>query len=457
VNLNAGLPVEIIASRYHPVNVAQSGGRYDIELAGKTTPMDHDFELIWKPVATAAPEAMAFSETIDGEPHFLLMVMPPSVEAVGDEYMPREMIFIIDTSGSMHGTSIGQAKRALGRALKRLRAGDRFNVIAFSSLPKPLFADSVAVDATSLAAADRFVAALTANGGTEMRAALNVAFRNAPSETHLRQIVFITDGAVGNEDALFRLIDQRLQNGRLFTVGIGSAPNSWFMQKAAESGRGTYTMISALNEVGEKMDLLFEKIEKPQVTNISVVWPGGVEIDAYPGVIPDLYVNEPVTVKAKILGGLRDTDVVTISGNTIKGAWSRSLSLAPAESSPGIAALWARARIGTLMDSARQGADAGEIRDEIVATALQHHLVSKHTSLVAIDKTPARALGSPLRSDQVPNLMAYGQSTNAIFGFPATATPAARLQRFGLVCILAALLLMLFARTRRSRHRVFAH
>ena len=449
IDLNAGMPLEIIASRYHPVNVGQKSGRYDIALAGQTVPMDQDFELIWKPVAAAAPQAMAFTETIDGEPHYLLMVMPPSAESAAAHVMPREMIFVIDTSGSMHGTSIGQAKKALGRALQRLRAGDRFNVIAFSSQPNALFPSSVAVDTGSLSAADTFVAALQANGGTEMLSALELALGNPPAETHLRQVVFITDGAVGNEEELFKLIDRRLGNGRLFTVGIGSAPNSWFMRKAAETGRGTYTMISALNEVGEKMDLLFGKIEQPQVTNISIDWPGGVSIDAYPEVVPDLYVNEPVTVKAKITGVLRDTDVVGISGDAVDGAWFRELSLANGAKSPGIGALWARARIGELMDMGRRGTNSTEIRDEVVSTALKHHLVSKYTSLVAVDKTPARVAGELLRRDQVPNRMAYGQSSNAIFGFPATATNAARLQLLGMACILAALILVFLGRGRR--------
>ncbi|MDH3746813.1 MAG: marine proteobacterial sortase target protein [Gammaproteobacteria bacterium] len=456
IDLNVGVPLEIIASRYHPVNVAQQSGRYDIVLAGQTVPMDQDFELIWKPLAAAAPQAMAFTETIDGEPHYLLMVMPPSTESAAKQLMPREMIFIIDTSGSMHGTSIGQAKKALGRALKRLRAGDRFNVIAFSSQPNALFPTSVAVDSGSMSAADAFVASLQANGGTEMRAALELALGNPPAETHLRQVVFITDGAVGNEDELFKLIDRRLGNGRLFTVGIGSAPNSWFMRKAAETGRGTYTMISALNEVGERMDLLFGKIEQPQVTNISIDWPSGVIVDAYPDVVPDLYVNEPVSVKAKISGVVHDTDVVGISGNTVNGAWVRELAIADGADSPGVAALWARARIGELMDMGRRGADASEIRDEVVSTALKHHLVSKYTSLIAVDKTPARVAGELLRRDQVPNRMAYGQSSHAIFGFPATATNAAQLQLFGAACMLAAMFMLLLGRVRRRGQRALA-
>ena len=439
--LNAGMPLEIIASRYHPVNVGEANGSYTITLAGSRAPMDHDFELLWRPVPSETPRAMAFRETIEGEPHFLLMVVPPESDATAAAVMPREMIFVIDTSGSMHGVSLAQAKQALQRALTGLRPGDRFNVVEFNSYTNALFADSVAADSSNIALAQNFVRQLQANGGTEMYSALQFALRNAPDEALLRQIIFITDGAVGNEEGLFKLIEMKLAGARLFTVGIGSAPNSWFMRKAAEAGRGTFTIISALHEVGEKMDRLFRKLENPQVTNIEVHWPGGNDVESYPAVVPDLYRGEPVTIKARASSDFRPGDKVTVSGNSVIGGWSRDLPLVTKIESPGVGALWARARIADLHDQTRRGADAETTRAAIVTTALAHHLVSKHTSLVAVDKTPARVTGDPLLREQVGNLMPFGQSGSAIFGFPATATNAPLLRLTGLVALLAALLL----------------
>jgi len=399
---------------------------------------------------------MAFTETINGEPYYLLMVMPPSSDTASANVMPREMVFIIDTSGSMHGTSIVQAKKALRRALQGLRPGDRFNIIAFSSRPNPMSRSSVVANPQNLAKAESFVASLQASGGTEMRAALELALYLPPAESHLRQIIFITDGAVGNENELFKLIENKLGNGRLFTVGIGSAPNSWFMRKSAEVGRGTFTTISALHEVGEKMDRLFAKIEQPQVTNINVAWPGNVIAETYPSVVPDLYLGEPVTIKARIRGELRADARVGISGDSVGGAWFQEIELGSDQQSSGIGALWARARVSHLMDDQRRGANPDEIRDAIVETALRHHLVSKYTSLVAIDKTPVRAANDPMRNDQVPNLMAYGQNTNAIFGFPATATNATQMQLIGFSCFLTALMLMMTGRRRRRMNHAVA-
>lgn len=448
-NVNAGMPLEIIASRYHPVNVAEANGAYLVSLAGGQAPMDRDFELLWRPVPAAIPRAIAFTENIDGQPHYLLMVVPPESELVSGDTRLREMIFIIDTSGSMHGVSIEQAKQALQSALANLQPADKFNVIEFNSYTRPLFPASATADAANISLAINFVSQLHADGGTEMYPALDLALRTPALGGYLRQVIFITDGAVDNEEGLFTLIDAKLQGARLFTVGIGSAPNSWFMRKAAEAGRGTFTTISALHEVGEKMDRLFRKLESPQVTDIDVQWPSGVLVDSYPGVVPDLYLGEPITVKARASGAVRPGDVVRITGNSTGGAWSSELPLAGNVQSVGVGALWARARIAELFDQQRRGADAEQTRTAVVATALAHHLVSKYTSLVAVDKTPVRPSGDPLASKPVGNLAAHGQSGAAISGFPATATNAANLRLTGAVWLLLAMSLLVGPALRR--------
>jgi Ca-activated chloride channel family protein len=222
------------------------------------------------------------------------------------------------------------------------------------------------------------------------------------------------------------------------------------MRKAAELGRGTFVVISALHEVGEQMDRLFDKLANPQVTNIHVSWPGGVVTEAYPETIPDLYIGEPVTVRARASAPFQPGSAVRISGDSPAGAWTRELALEFDSEHPGIGALWARAKIAALHDEERRGGNKDELRKAVVDTAVGHHLVSKYTSLVAVDKTPARPAGSALARDNVPNLLPYGQSMNAIFGFPATATDAAVLQRRGLLTLLAGLLLLAVAALRRG-------
>jgi Ca-activated chloride channel family protein len=448
--IDAGMPLEIVASRYHPVDVSEDNGRYTVTLADDAVPLDHDFELVWRPVPSAAPRAMLFSETIAGQPHYLLMVVPPDTANEVPVSMPRELIFVVDTSGSMHGASIAQAKQALGRALDGLAAGDRFNIIDFNSSTRALYHQGVPADAANIAHARRFVERLEANGGTEMLPALGLALDAAGSAAWLRQVVFITDGSVGNEEELYSMIESRLGNARLFTVGIGSAPNSWFMRKAAELGRGSFVVISALHEVGEQMDRLFGKLANPQVTDINVGWPGGAVTESYPDIVPDLYVGEPVTVRARASTAFQPGSIVRVSGNSVAGAWARELTLDSDAEHPGIGALWARAKIAALHDQERRGGDAAALQKAVVDTAIGHHLVSKYTSLIAVDKTPVRPAGTALAREQVPNLLPYGQSMNAIFGFPATATDAGVLQRRGLLTLLAGLLLLVVTALRRN-------
>jgi Ca-activated chloride channel family protein len=400
---------------------------------------------LWRPVRSAAPRALAFGETAGGEPHLLLLLLPPDVAGneVRQGVMPRELIFVIDTSGSMHGVSIGQARLALKLALDGLDDRDMFNVIQFNSVTRALYPRSVRATPGNLADARQYVDGLEADGGTEMRPALELALAGPPPESYLRQVVFITDGSVGNESELFGVIEERLGDARLFTVGIGSAPNGWFMRKAAEAGRGTNVTIGALHEAGEKIARLFRKIEQPQLTGIRIEWPDSIEADAYPAVVPDLYAGEPIVLNVRLRRPPRPGDQLRITGRAPGGTWGAEIPLAGGLDAPGVAALWGRARVEALTDAESRGADAEVTRSAIVETALAHRLVTRYTSLVAVDRTPARAAEAMLKREQVPNLLPHGQSMRAIFGFPATATPAPGMRVAGSVAILLASLLLL--------------
>lgn len=453
------MPLEIVASRYHPVNVVpvadkDTSGRYRVTLADPNTPMDHDFELIWRPVPDNVARATMFTETLAGKPHFLLMMIPPDDASVALPRMARETIFVIDTSGSMHGLSIEQARKALELALDGLRPEDRFNVIQFNSVTHALYRVSVPATSENIDRARNYVQALSANSGTEMRPALELALRAPAAENHLKQIIFITDGSVGNELELFTLIETDLGSARLFTVGIGSAPNGWFMRKAAEAGHGSHTFVSSLHEIDEKMGQLFRKLENPRLTDIAIQWPDGVTVDAYPATVADLYAGEPIVVRARFSGEPRTGSQVTVTGNSVSGSWSSDIDIDATEEhsvagSAGVAALWARSRIEDLLDRELRGADPAETRQAVTDTAIEHHLVSKFTSLVAIDRTPVRPKGAGLNSELVPNLLPYGQSQNVIFGFPATATAAELRRMTGTACLLAALFIVWVQRKRR--------
>ena len=241
VDLNPGFALARLESPTHAITVGETAdGRHRVELASAVVAASRDFELAWTPDVGSAPGAALFTEVRDGGVYALLMVNPPQAES-GTPRAPREVVFVIDTSGSMEGTSIVQAREALQLALERLQPGDRFDVIEFNSSARALFGSPLPAEPATVARARAFVAGLKARGGTEMRAALELALKPGRSPGFVRQVVFLTDGAVGNESALFTLIRDRLGDRRLFTVGIGSAPNSHFMTKAAQFGRGSFT------------------------------------------------------------------------------------------------------------------------------------------------------------------------------------------------------------------------
>jgi len=408
VNLNAGFPINQVNSPYHDIHTAhQAEGQAIVQLAQGQVPTDRDFNLTWTVDSGYSPKAALFNEEIDGEMYHLVMLMPPTDGVAGNQHLAREVIYIIDTSGSMGGTSITQAKAALTMALQRLRAIDTFNVIQFNSITDTLFSQAQVASQSNINRALRYVDSLYATGGTEMYPAIEKALQQGHDEERVRQVIFLTDGSVGNETQLFTLIKEKLGDSRLFTVGIGSAPNSFFMTRAAEFGRGTYTFIGSTGEVQDKMLDLFSKLETPVLTDLSVRFPAGVQAEVWPNRIPDLYLGEPVVIAAKTTN---HNGTIQISGNRANSNREIELPLIGGQA---------------LMDSMVEGADKDAVKAEVINVALQHHLVSKYTSLVAVEKTPSRPLWDALNKREIPNNLPHGSTMGQVVGSLAqTATDA---------------------------------
>ncbi len=396
---------------------------------------NRDFELTWTLAPGAAPQAAMFTQQRGGTEYALLMVVPPqptATERAAYEGMPRETILVVDTSGSMQGASIQQARLALEHALDTLTPRDRFNVLEFNSSTRPMLPAAVPATAENLGRAKAWVRDLKANGGTEMVGALTFALTGVDTPGYLRQVIFITDGAVGNEDALFRLIAERLGTSRLFTVGIGSAPNSHFMTKAAQFGRGTFTYIGDVREVQEKMATLFAKIEAPVLRDVAIRWPDGTPVETFPARVPDLYLGEPVLVAAAAKAPLGTVVVTGMRGNL---PWSVALTPPLERNAAGVGALWARAKIATLMDEITRGGDPSQGRAQVVSVALEHHLVSAYTSLVAVDQAPT-APGGNVKTAMVRASLPQGWAAGT--QLPQTDTAATLQLLLGVLALLAA-------------------
>src|SRR6266481_2210990 len=428
VRLQAGFPLGDVKSHHHSVKVdAPDNATRVIRLAEGPVPADRDFELTWKPAAEAAPSVGLFREHVGDADYLLAFVTPPAVGEAERKPLPREVIFVIDNSGSMGGTSIVQAKASLIYALGRLQPTDRFNVIRFDHTMDVLFPATVPADAGHIGSATSFVTALQAAGGTEMVPAMQAALTdNVGSDANnVRQVVFLTDGAIGNEQQLFETITAMRGRSRVFMVGIGSAPNTFLMTRAAELGRGAFTHIGSVDQVEERMRGLFAKLENPAVTGLSAKFSDS-HADITPAVIPDIYRDEPLVLAAKLdklLGS------VEIKGRIADRPWVVTLPIANAAEGKGLSKLWARRKISDaeVARSMRQ-VSPEESDKSILALALEHQLVTRLTSLVAVDQTPSRPDGAPLQLAELPINLPAGWDFEKVFG-ERPKLPAAPMER----------------------------
>jgi Ca-activated chloride channel family protein len=420
VRLDTGFRLEAIRSPSHPVDVEARPRRiYEIGLQTGAAPADSDFILEWTPVVGDRPTAALFHENWEGEDYALVMVMPPSPKLAERARLSRETIFVIDTSGSMDGASIIQARNALDLAVSRLRPEDSFNIIRFDSTFSKLYPESRQAHAQSIDEARQWVSQLRARGGTEMQAALGAALTQDAERSAVRQVIFITDGAVGNEASLFQTIRDRLGRSRLYTIGIGSAPNSHFMAKAAQFGRGTSTTISRPAQVEQKMNELFAKLDSPVLHDLEIDWDvSGVEM--WPARIPDVYLGEPIVVAARMpsRGGQ-----IRVKGR--RGGENVTLQLPLVGGSPesGIARLWARRKVKSLVDSLLDGAELDRVSEEVTTLGIRHHIVTRWTSLVAVDVTPTRPVGVELDTWALPSLLPKGWTLRGLFGRAPASDP----------------------------------
>ncbi|MBT8119671.1 MAG: marine proteobacterial sortase target protein [Gammaproteobacteria bacterium] len=417
--LDAGASLYDLSSSYHPININQtSENRYSISTIGDSINADRDFELVWKAQLNSTPQISAFTQDNnkagnDASNYTMVTLLPPDLSHLQQRIQARDVVFVIDISGSMAGTSIDQAKASLITALDGLSSIDRFNIIWFNDDTGSLFPETIDATAEYKNYAKRFIDNLDADGGTEMKPALQHALSGQETFSRFRQVIFITDGNINNEIELFDVIDRQLGNSRLFTIGIGSAPNSYFMRKAARKGRGTFTYIGDINEVHAKTTALLKKIENPALINIQLMIDGSSdhgEYEVFPKTIADLYAGETAMLVFK---GKGVPDHITIMGDYGNNEWQASAKLR-ATTKDGIRVAWAREKIASLMDQLHQAStrsgkkkDNQSIQQQITETALQHHLVSRFTSMVAVDITPANSDGMLYR-ERLKNNLPHG-------------------------------------------------
>lgn len=435
ISLRTGFPVVNLESSYHAITKQiLDSNHYQIELADRTVSANRDFVLNWRPQITHEPQAALFTQEKDKNKYALLMLMPPEIDWTAQQSLHKEMIYVIDTSGSMSGESIQQAKQALLLGLDQLNGEDWFNIIQFNSFAEAFSAQALPARENNIDRAKAYVNSLHANGGTEMASALNAALMNVQESERIRQIIFLTDGSVGNEADLFKIIKNKLKDSRLFTVGIGSAPNSYFMSEAASLGRGTFTYIGKINEVKQKMSDLLEKLNHPVLRDVALVWQDEVKVDYWPNPVRDLYIGEPLIVSLKLADKQKQ---ITIQGKTNQNDWSTTLPITNGGQATGLNVLWARNKIQSLNQQLSRGVDSNEIKQSVTKLGLEHHIVTQHTSLIAVDVTPTKPNEITSKDRAIPVKKPHGWQMQ----IPQGATPAQMYLILGLLLLFTGLLL----------------
>ena len=429
INMDIGLELVDINAKYHQVNIENPAfGQYSIVLKPQQA-INRDFVLEFKPLQIAQAQAALFTQQAkNGEQFALAMLMPPSDSFTQSQRLPREMVFVVDTSGSMYGQSIKQAKKALFYALSLLDSDDSFNIVSFNNEVAAMSETPLIASDFNLRRARRFIYNLQADGGTEIKGALDAVLDGMQFEGFVRQVVFLTDGSVSNEDQLFKHIAHTLGDSRLFTVGIGSAPNRFFMRRAADIGKGTYTFISSAHDVQPKMQQLFDKLAHPAMTNLALTNKNGESLDFWPSPLPDLYFAEPIMVAIK----LDNTDAITFTGQTAHGEFKVKLNPQASSKATGIDKLWARQKIKSLLLYNQQSV----VKQQVQQLALEHQLLSPFTAFIAIEETTIKEVAK--QSTQVANTMPQGMSMR----LPQTDGQSKMHIVFGALLLLGGLLLV---------------
>ncbi|MCR4314772.1 MAG: VIT domain-containing protein [Planctomycetes bacterium] len=417
LEIDAGLPIQKFECKSHLIEATHEDGSptMSVRLANREGVVaNSDFDFLF---VTAQPEAEASMLTYKGdEGSFFMITIEPPVEISGDVAVGREMIFVLDCSGSMEGAPLEKSKEAVRHALDEMNPQDTFNIIRFSDGADGFRNRPVPNSRENRVAAGRYLSRLEGLGGTEMIEGIKAALDFPHDSAKMRIVCFFTDGYIGNDNEILGAIDARLGDTRLFSFGIGSSVNRYLLDEMANVGRGSVTYVRPDEPSESAVNRFYEKIHSPVLYKVEVDFRGiGGATDVYPSRIPDLFVGQPIVItgRAENLGVTRNPPQLTISGQMRGERWSRRVEINETGDARAhaIAYIWARDKIADLSTqltknqfAQRYGRQApvesSLLIEEITKTALDFQIVSQFTSFVAIDSEGGRQDMPSTRIDQ---------------------------------------------------------
>jgi Ca-activated chloride channel homolog len=437
VTLDAGLPIGNLASPTHEIDMQwNSGSRATVRLKDQQSIPNKDFILRYQTGGEHIQDALLAHHDPGGD-YFLLLLQPPAKIGAADA-TPKELVFVLDTSGSMMGFPIEKAKEAMLLALDGLYPNDTFNLITFSGDTEILFPQALPATRENVAMAKMFLQSRSGHGGTEMMKAIRAALEPAAGSGRVRVVCFMTDGEVGNDMEILAEV-QKHPASRVFAFGIGSSVNRFLLDGMALMGRGEVEYVGLKNDGSAAARRFWQRVRDPLLTDVEIDWGGLPVTDVYPKRIPDLFGAKPVIVTGRYTGPLHGRIQLRAKAGMFPVTREIAVDLGGTGARhDALASLWARQRIADLMSQDyggyHHGAMRPDLREQITETAMQHGIASQFTSFIAVEERIVTVGGKARKVEvpaELPEGMAYeglgraqpGVGHGAVIGGFAAGTP----------------------------------
>ena len=446
VAIDTGIPIQALTSPSHALAVDyENPGRAVIALSGEDrTAGDRDFILNYRLQGKAIESGLMLHRG-DKENFFLLMAQPPE-RVTPAQIPPRDYIFIVDISGSMHGFPLDTSKKLMSELLPALRPSDRFNILFFAGGSTMLAEHSLPATKANIRRALTMMNGQRGGGGTRMLEVIQRAMSIPAADEISRSFVVITDGYVSIELDAFQHVRDNLNHANFFAFGIGSSVNRFLIEGLARAGRGEPFVVTDPRTAAATAERFQRYIQSPVLTGIELDF-GDLEVyDVEPQTAPDLLAERPLIVFGKWRGEPGGT--VTVRGYGGDGEFVRAMPVPTGSeltANPALRYLWARDRVASLGDFEKLAPNAERAR-QITTLGLTYNLLTAYTSFVAVDTEIANATGESETVKQ-PLPLPQGVSNHAVGGgVPIAPEPEIN----ALLAVLACLGLWQFHRQRRN-------
>ncbi len=418
VSVDAGVPIQFLKSATHDIDTQRPDPRKAlVRLRDKAVIPNKDFVLQYDVSGARIDDALLTHRAAKGG-FFTFVLQPPDHPRVAD-VTPKEIVFVLDTSGSMMGFPIEKAKEAMKLAIDGLHPRDTFNLITFAGDTHVLFPRPVPATPDNVARAQQFLADRRGGGGTEMMKAIRAALDPTDSQEHLRVVCFMTDGFVGNDLEIIGEVKKH-PNARVFSFGIGSSINRFLLDSMARAGRGEVEYVGLEDDGSAAAKRFHERVRSPLLTDIAIDWNGLPVSEIFPAQIPDLFSAKPVVVSGRYAAPAKG--VIRLRGKMAGRPFQRDIAVNLPGAEPKhdvLASLWARRKVDDLMgrdwNGMQHGNPQGDLREQITQLGLAFNLMTQFTSFVAVEDKIVTEGGQPRRVE-VPVEMPQGVSYEGVFG-----------------------------------------